>query len=135
MNSDIWFAEDCPEIEQTVVEGMRTYDVNALNDVLSVISEKLIQPQDIPINCCELVGDELRFYFCDVTKGDYYDVGIDSVMYGVDREVLVDYEFLYYTGERLAGGDGTAREHLIQDKARKYYLHNIDIITEVPYSY
>ena len=56
----------------------------------------MIQPQDIPINCCELVGDELRFFFCDVTKGDYYDVGIDSVMYGVDREVLVDYGNDFY---------------------------------------
>ncbi len=135
MLSNIWFGEECPGIETTVVEGMRTYDVNALNDVLSVMSENLIQPQAIPTNCCELVGDELRFYSCDVTKGDYYEAGIDSVMYGVDGKILVDYEFHYYTGDRLAGCDGTARAHLVQDEKGKYYLHNIDIITEVPYSY
>jgi len=136
--ANLWFDEECPGIEEKRVNGLRSYDVNALNAVLSVMAEATITENDVSTQYGTqygyLSGDKLILYDCDVTKGDYYYTVIGDISYAEAGDIVVYYTFHFKNSGSLSGCDGIAEAYFMQDSEGKYYLYNVDIVTEVPYS-
>ena len=67
-------------------------------------------------------------------KGDYYYTVIGDISYAEAGDIVVYYTFHFKNSGSLSGCDGIAEAYFMQDSEGKYYLYNVDIVTEVPYS-
>uniref|UniRef100_UPI0040559D3F FecR family protein n=1 Tax=Acetatifactor sp. TaxID=1872090 RepID=UPI0040559D3F len=112
-----------------------TYDVTALNNMFSVMTDEQISASNIPMTST-INGNELTYQACTVSSGGKIAVTIDNYYVVENAEILVEYSYrMTYGSDGMSGVDGTSIAHLMPDEDGKYKITAIENVTFEEFEY
>lgn len=134
---NIWFEPTVEGVYDVCRDDrLCVYDINELNNLFSFFGDEKINNSNIS-DKSYIVGNELYYYGCDVSKGDKIITTITGAEYGKSGDILVNYHFerkhadislgYYIAGESIM--------HLKKDSQGKYLFDYIEEISSEKVNY
>lgn len=103
-----------------------TFDITALNNMFSVMTDEEISADNIP-SMCTINGNELSYPVCDITGSGGISVTIENYYVDENNEILVEYSYrMTYGSDGMSGVKGESIAHLLPDEGGRYVISSIE---------